>query len=59
MFFHLCEEDTVPLAQVTKRGSGITLLSGFKELFNKILLLMPLFGGHAGRRSWKEYFYPA
>lgn len=48
MFFHLCEEDSVPLAQVTKRGSGITLLSGFKELFNKTWLFMPLFSGHAG-----------
>lgn len=36
---HLHEEDSVALAQVTQRGGGTTLLSGFQELVQQSLNL--------------------
>lgn len=58
--FHLCEENGLSLAQVTQRSGGKTLLSGFKELFDKLVwLLMPLFSDHGWGQGWKEYFCPA
>lgn len=34
--FHLGEENCLP--QVTQRSGGVTILSGFEELFNKLVV---------------------